>query len=273
VLCQTGPVPPRRSGAKVDETFRTAPQYPVGSVDNLLRLLSLFAAHEEIGVVEAARILEVAPSTAHRLLAMLHFHGYVTQAAATKRYRPGQTLINLGMAVVAKHDTRAALRPHLQELATQLRETVSYAVLVEDKIAFVDSVEASRALRVTLPTGALYPAHSTSAGKVLLACLDDAEFRRLYPRDRLGGGTARAPLTRTILRAELDAVRRHGYAVNRGESDEDVGAVAVAIVDRSGRVRGSLTTSMPLTRFGEADIDAIVAQLQRHAAQLTDEIV
>jgi IclR helix-turn-helix domain len=48
-----------------------APQYPIGSVDNALKLLLLLGERPEIRLSEATRYLGVAPSTAHRLLAML----------------------------------------------------------------------------------------------------------------------------------------------------------------------------------------------------------
>ena len=54
--------------------------YPIESVDNVLRLLQLLHEREELGVTAAARLLGVAPSTAHRLFAMLHLQsGFPTR--------------------------------------------------------------------------------------------------------------------------------------------------------------------------------------------------
>ena len=60
-----------------------APKYPIESVDNALRLLVTLRDSGSITVQEASRQLEVAPSTAHRLLQMLHYHGFVEQDPAT----------------------------------------------------------------------------------------------------------------------------------------------------------------------------------------------
>ena len=55
------------------------PQYPIESVDNALRLLLLFAEQPRIRLTDASSYLGVASSTAHRLLAMLQYRGFVRQ--------------------------------------------------------------------------------------------------------------------------------------------------------------------------------------------------
>jgi IclR family transcriptional regulator, acetate operon repressor len=47
------------------------PMYPIEAVDNALRLLQLLRDGGKLRLKEAAAELGVAPSTAHRLLAML----------------------------------------------------------------------------------------------------------------------------------------------------------------------------------------------------------
>ena len=46
-----------------------APQYPIESVDNALKLLLLLGERPEIRLTDASQYLGVASSTAHRLLA------------------------------------------------------------------------------------------------------------------------------------------------------------------------------------------------------------
>ena len=60
------------------------PQYPIESVDKALRLIRLLGDQPEIRLSEAARYLGVASSTAHRLLAMLHYRGLVRQDSETR---------------------------------------------------------------------------------------------------------------------------------------------------------------------------------------------
>ena len=57
------------------------PTYAIESVDSVLRLLRSFGQQSEIRISEAAESLGVAPSTAHRLLSMLVYHGFACVSA------------------------------------------------------------------------------------------------------------------------------------------------------------------------------------------------
>src|SRR5215475_12021196 len=76
------------------------PAYPIASVDKALRLLMLFREQTTVRLSEASAHLGVAHSTAHRLLAMLAYHGFVRQERDTKAYVAGPALIEVGLAVV-----------------------------------------------------------------------------------------------------------------------------------------------------------------------------
>src|SRR5882762_3990405 len=52
------------------------PAYPIASVDNALRLIRLFDDRDSLRLTDACSYLGVAHSTAHRLLAMLIYHGF-----------------------------------------------------------------------------------------------------------------------------------------------------------------------------------------------------
>lgn len=69
-----------------------APQYPIESVDKALKLLLLLGEQPSIRLSEATRYLGVASSTAHRLLAMLAYRGFVRQDPVSKAYLPGPAL-------------------------------------------------------------------------------------------------------------------------------------------------------------------------------------
>lgn len=63
---------------------RPAPRYPIESVDKALRILLLFNGQKSIRLTDVSRQLEVASSTAHRLLAALQYRGFVRQTRAPR---------------------------------------------------------------------------------------------------------------------------------------------------------------------------------------------
>ena len=59
--------------------MRNKPSYALTSVDNALRLVQLLRDQGRLRVTDAAAELDVAPSTAHRLLGMLVYRGFAIQ--------------------------------------------------------------------------------------------------------------------------------------------------------------------------------------------------
>lgn len=56
-----------------------AASYPIGSVGKALALMKLLQGQQRFRVMEVSRELQVAPSTAHRLLAMFEQAGFLEQ--------------------------------------------------------------------------------------------------------------------------------------------------------------------------------------------------
>jgi IclR family acetate operon transcriptional repressor len=237
------------------------PKYPIESVDNALRLLLMFREQPTIRGADASRSIGVARSTAHRLLAMLQYHGLVEQDPESRAYHAGPALIEIGISVVREMDVRSAARPHIERLCQDVGETVHLAVLDGTEVLFIDSVESTKALRVGSRMGTRMPAHLTSLGKAMLAALPDERVRDLYPDEELAGWTAHSIVTRTELLRSLEEVRRMGYATNFGESEE-VGAVGMAVCGPAGTPRASISVSAPSPRLDDALVARIVTRLR-----------
>src|ERR1700753_4130111 len=94
----------------------SAPQYPIESVDNALKLLLLLGEQPQIRLSEATKYLGVASSTAHRLLAMLAFRGFVRQYPASKAYLPGPALTSVAFAIFGRLDVQGAALPVMRGL-------------------------------------------------------------------------------------------------------------------------------------------------------------
>ena len=246
---------------------RTKSQKPVGSVENALRLLLMFRDRDSVRVSEAAADLGVARSTAHRLLTLLLSYGFVGQDPGSRAYGPGPRLVELGLSVARATDMLGVMHPFLERLSEIADETVHLIVLEGSDCRFVDSVECQRSLRVTGRIGVMYPAHTTSGGKALLAELDERELRGLYPLRELPGLTDRTVSRRDDLFAELEQIRRDGYAVSRGESTPGIAAVAMVQRTASGETPAAVAVSAPESRLTGARVPELVRALR----QLTGE--
>jgi IclR family transcriptional regulator, acetate operon repressor len=244
------------------------PAYLIESVDNALRLLHLFGGAERIRVSQAAAELDVAPSTAHRLLAMLQYHGFAIQDRRTHEYLPGPNLMRIGMAASKQLGLRTQARPIMERLAAEVDETVGLGILQGSDVLYLDGVDGTQVLRVGARTGALIPAHCISMGKALLAALPADRLDALYPDETLPTMTARSIAGRASLFDQLGAIRRRGFAHSSGESEDGVASIAAPVFDGGGELCAALSIASPATRATPARIGDWLPRLRAAAAEL-----
>ncbi|MFF9808230.1 IclR family transcriptional regulator [Streptomyces coeruleorubidus] len=246
-----------------------APQYPIESVDNALRVLLLLGERNELRLTEVANHLGVATSTAHRLLAMLTYRGFIRQAERGKSYVPGTALTSVAFSILQRFDVRQALHPSLERLHAELQETVHLGVLDGTTVRFVDALESQRAVRVASRLGQSMPAHCTSTGKVLLAQLPDDELRRRYPDEELQQLTPNSVATRAELEKEVELARRLGYATSSEESEEGVSSIAVALPAKGAPIQVAFNVAAPIGRMNHAEqrrISSVLRDVAKEAA-------
>lgn len=256
-------------GPAVDSS---APNYPIESVDNALKLLLLLGDQSQIRLSEAARYLGVASSTAHRLLAMLAYRGFVRQDPASKAYRPGPALTGVAFAVLRRNDIQTIAAPVIRRVSEDVRETVDVALLDGAAVRFIAAVEGPMAVRVASRLGKSMPAHCTSAGKVMLAQLPHAELHQLLPDEHLKRTTPRSLGSRAALHAELAQIRERGYAVNREESEEGVAGLSVPIPADAPGLRLALNAAAPQHRLTKSRYARIAAALAKAAREIADDL-
>ena len=241
----------------------------MSSVERALDLMALLEDSGPARLSDLAVRLDVANSTAHRLLDTLQHRGFVEQDALSRRYRLGPALARFGRAALLHHDVVTWARPAMVEVVTRFDETVHLGVLEGPEVRYLDAIESTRAVRVAARTGQRSAAHWTSTGKVLLAARTDEEVRWLLGNRSLPLRTSRSIVSVDTLLAHLEVCRRLGYAVTIGESEDDVVSVAVPIRDTHGNVIAAIGCAAPHHRLDERDAPDVAATMQRAVEALS----
>ena len=136
------------------------------SVDNALWLLQLVAQRQALRVSEAADLLGVARSTAHRLLSALRRRDFLMQDKPNGEVTTtGPALYAVGMSAISGLDIRRVSQPVLEELRDKTKETTSLAVLEGTMIRFIECYEGLSTVRIGDRTGVVRYAHATAAGQ------------------------------------------------------------------------------------------------------------
>jgi DNA-binding IclR family transcriptional regulator len=243
----------------------------VQSLERAFDLLEALASGGELGVTELANRTGLVPSTAHRLLHTLAKRGYVSQSTESGRYLLGYKVVEVASGLERRLERlRVVARPHLEGIQRATGETVNLVVLDADRVVYVDQVEGSRNVRMFTAVGTSVPAHTTGAGKAIMAGGAPEAVHALYGgRDPLPRLTERTLTTLEALDEDLVRIRRRGFAVDNEEHEEGVGCVAVAVFDHGGRPTAAISVSGPSARILGANTTRLGSLLVEHAAQVS----
>jgi IclR family pca regulon transcriptional regulator len=178
---------------------------------------------------------------ARRILLTLQQLGYVEVEGRLFRLTP--KVLELGFAYLGSQPVWRLAQPAMEELAQDLRESCSAAVLDGDDIVYVLRVPANKIMSITLGVGSRLPAWCTSLGRVLLAGLPAPERRARVARMALVARTTRTVTDPAQLLAILEQVRRDGHALVQGELEDGLASMAAPLVNRAGRVVAAINVS------------------------------
>lgn len=226
-------------------------------------LEAVITAHDPVGVSELARQLDLTKSNVHRYLQTFAALGYIS--ANNGRYAPTLKIWQQGARVIERLDLRRTIRPIMDQLARETRETVHLAISEGPEVIYIDKAEGVHSVRAFSEIGERAPAHCSAAGKIFLA------FHPTAMRDTLGGPLRHyTPLTIVepdALAAEVEEVRCAGVAINRGEWETSVGGVAAPVWGPDDQIIASMGLTVPLSRYNDEYCATLVSHVRAAAAE------
>jgi IclR family acetate operon transcriptional repressor len=218
----------------------------VASTQRSFAILDVLAAEGPLGTNEIARRTGTTASTVSRQLGTLVEAQLVEHVSETGRYRLGIRLVELANSVLARLDVRMIARPHLESLVASVGETATLSVPADPDAVTVDFVAAEHYVRGVTQLGRPSIAHATAAGKVMLA------FTDRKPRPPLAAYTPRTITDVAELEAELERVRKRGWADAYEEREPELHAIAAPVWSSDGELAGIVALQGPVARFGRA---------------------
>jgi DNA-binding IclR family transcriptional regulator len=239
------------------------------TVDRALVILASLA-EGPASLEQAANRIGVHKSTALRLLRTLEEHGFVHRQS-DYRYRLGGKLFSLAQLALESIDVRVVAAPHLADLNERCGHTVHLAVYEDGEVTYVDKLESRYPVRMYSRIGKRAPLTASAVGKVLLADLPEARRREVVEALEFPAYTTRSLRLPSELLAELEVVRKQGWAVDRGEYEETVNCVAVPIRGVDGRVIAACSISTPTVVAPLAALRRLVPDLLRTAEAVSQE--
>jgi DNA-binding IclR family transcriptional regulator len=133
----------------------------------------------------------------------------------------------------------------------------------------VSAIEGPGPIRVGPRIGSAALAHTTAAGKVLLAHLPEDELEQYLATADLEPETPESITSKRELRRELRRVREQGFAANRGEHLNGVGAIGAPVFDARGAAVAAISVAFPMYLVPDDRWSSIAAAVTETAQQIS----
>lgn len=238
------------------------------SLGRAVDLLRAVAHEPACSASDLARRTGLPRSTAARTLRTLADAGLVEEGPGGG-WVLGYELVRLARAADPHHRLVRAAEPLLARLRDVTGESALLAVpRGHPGMEILLQVDPERHVGVANWVGSDVPLHASSAGKLVLAELDDDDldaWLRASPPERFTAATITSPRR---LRAELERARRLGWAALEDELEDGLASLSVAVRAEDGRLAGMLGVSGPTFRLGTARRSRLLADVRAAGAQL-----
>lgn len=239
-------------------------------VARLFDVLELLVTHQSgMTVTEISKRLQLPISSAHNLLQRLVAADVVVVSDGL-RYSVGTRLVRLAIRTVDGLEVSAVARRHLRELARTINADVYLAVRLGTRVVYVERYPSSRSVAVDIRLGQELFLHATAVGKLFSAYHPTLEKKLLsVSRPKL---TKHTLTTQKELLAELDRIRKDGWAASREEAILGVVGLAVPVMDSNDELVAAIHVSALRAQMDDEQLTSAVMAAQAAARAVEREL-
>lgn len=238
---------------------------PIQSADRIFSIVEALADNGSMRIIELSDLLGLHKSTVHRLLASLISMGYCTHSELTGEYSLTFKLVELSGKILKNTDIIGVVHPYAVSLSDLCEETVHFVQRIGNNVLYLDKVESqsvkSRSVRLSSQVGLTRPMYCSGVGKAILATLPEDEVRSVWNATRIEQKTAYTITSLDRLLAELEEVRRQGYALDNEENELGIRCMAAPVFDHSNRPLYAISISTVTGRMPDERLSELASQL------------
>jgi DNA-binding IclR family transcriptional regulator len=224
-------------------------------IERAVKILDCFVgARGTLGVTELSKQTKLSKSTVHHFVTTLVETGLLASDGASRRYRLGPKLAQLGNAFIQSTDLRDLAVRALTELRDLTDETASLHMKIGDQRVTMDQVVSTQGIRRVLNLGIARPIYLGAVGMVLMGDMTDQEILALLKRNRPKKLTPNTVTDPQEILKMVHKARADGYCILNEQTDIGVGVAAFPIHDHLGAVPAGIVVSGPIQRWNSKTI-------------------
>jgi len=165
-------------------------------------------------------------------------------------------------------------QPFLLDIKDQMPETYGISFFDEKRLKSVvlESVTGPDYVCFNIKPGTATPAYTSAPGKAFFAYLPEKQRRRLLPLIRFKKFTAHTLSNRKAFEAEIERVRKQGYATDLSEETQGCHCGGVAVLNARKVPVAALWISGMAKRLPQPRLLALIRVLQKTARRIEEKL-
>jgi len=226
-----------------------------GTVGKALLMLDIIAdAGQSLRFNNILALSPFPQATTYRLLQTMTSQAMLSYDAESQRYSLGMRLVRLAHNAWKEASLGPIASPYLNELASEVGETIHLAQMENGQVLFIDKRHTSQRFETLAQAGRIAPAHCTGVGKVMLAYMQPERQDYSLQRQTYIKFTNTTITDKQALLDELAIIKREGVAYDREEHENGIISIAAPILTSSGQVIGAISIATSTSRHTVDDL-------------------
>jgi DNA-binding IclR family transcriptional regulator len=226
-----------------EKKYPTDNAYKVPAVEQSIRVMLCLAdgGSNPKSLTDICQQVGIHRSKAFSILSTLSEYGLAKKYPKRRGYILGPGLLTLTGKMLENLSLSRLVEPILYDLAKKAGATVALGVISDDKTFVVAQYEGAPGIGISAPIGHVSPITYGSHGKAIAAFLPEDELEELLKNNKLYFYGSPDKYNETRLKKELGKCRRNGFALELGDIQPGVNAIAAPILDQNGYPIGYIT--------------------------------
>ena len=233
----------------------------IQSLERATGILDLYRkTRNPLGISEMAASLGLARTTVHGLVSTLEKKGFLKKDPATRKYRLGFALYELGAIQMSHLEINQHAAAPLQKLANHLNRICSIAIWDRNSIIVTMTIRPQGHESTTRQFGPRLPAYCTALGKAMLAYMPEPDQKAYLDATELVAYTPHTITDRKKLEKDLILIKERGYAINRQEVIHQRVSLSAPVLGSGGTLAGAVGVRL--------DVENLDTQVMKTAADI-----
>jgi IclR family transcriptional regulator, acetate operon repressor len=259
----------KRSRGRPKSVWTEPQSTTVRALDRGLLLLSALAKAGKVTLTELSSIVDMPPSSAHRLLATLQKHGFAEFDELTQDWMIGVEAFRIGNSFASRTNIIECGRKVMHDLMEETGETANLAIADDGDIVFINQVETHNPIRAFFRSGTRGPMHASGIGKALMASLAREDVEKIIRKKGLQEFTPETLTSSEALFRDLEETRQRGWSFDNEERYFGMRCVAATIYNAFGEPVAGISVSGPAARFSAETVARLGPEVMQAAADVT----